>query len=65
MALSGQTVLLVSNCFLFQGLMLLYGLMMADVWLLELLDMSVPFVQDQFQVQKNNPGSLSFLMVYF
>ena len=44
--------------------MLLYGLMMADVWLLELLDMSVPFVQDQFQVQENIPGCLSFLMAY-
>jgi hypothetical protein len=35
---------------LLQSLMLLYGLMMADVWLLELLDMPIPYRQHQFQV---------------
>ena len=37
-------------CLLLQSLMLLYGLLMADVWLLEILDMDVSFNSPGFQV---------------
>lgn len=47
--------------------MLLYGLMMADVWLLELLKMSVPFAQNEFQVTflVSNDFTILLLPIFF
>jgi hypothetical protein len=43
-------------CLFSQSLMLLYGLLMADVWLLEILDMDISF---------NSPGLQVYFLSYF